>query len=97
MSWGEEFFRNGWKGQPWTVIDRRPTVRTEQDLRAVLGRSEQTENWVFGLWEDNVLHAPTFGIVASEEIQRRIISALEAYPARRGMHFLPAARSAKHG
>lgn len=87
MSWGEEFFRNGWKGQPWVVIDRNRTVRTEEELRAVLMRAEETENWVFGLSEDSVLHAPTFGVVAPEETQLRIVSALEAYPTRRVEEF----------
>ena len=53
----------------------------------MLEASPKTENWVFGLWEDTVLHAPTFGVLAPEEIQRRIISALEAYPARRVAEF----------
>ncbi len=87
MGWGKAFFGNGWKGQPWVVIDRRPSVRTEEDFRAVLRQAKETENWVFGLWEDSVLHAPTFGVVASEEVQRRIASALEAYPARRVIEF----------
>ena len=87
MEWAEQFFQDGWTDQPWVVIDRKPAVCREEEFRAVLGRAKQTENWVFGLWEDSVLHAPTFGVVASGEIQLRIISALEAYPARRVVEF----------
>jgi len=58
------------------VIDRKSTVHTEEEFRAVLEQSSQTENWVFGLWTERLLHAPTFGVVAPEDVQQRIISAL---------------------
>lgn len=87
MSWGERFFRGGWKGQPWVVVDRNPAAQDDVEFRAILDRSKDTDGWVFGFYKDNVLHAPTFGIVAPEETQLRVISALEAYPARRAAEF----------
>lgn len=87
MSWGERFFRGGWRDQPWVVVDRNSAARNEAEFRSVLERSKDTGGWVFGFYEDSILHAPTFGVVASEETQVRIISALEAYPARRAAEF----------
>ncbi len=93
MSWGEQFFRDGWKGQPWVVVDRNPAARNEAEFRSILERSKDTSGWVFGFYEDKILHAPTFGVVAPDEIQVRIISALEAYPARRATEFEQSERS----
>lgn len=94
MSWGERFFRGGWRGQPWVVVDRNPAAQDEAEFRAILERSKDTDGWVFGFYKDSILHAPTFGVVAPQEIQLRIISALEAYPARRAAEFEESERSA---